>query len=1357
MRKLFPILIFILLIPNIQGAIYLFTDSFNRSNSGTVGNGWNETESDTLFFINSNQLVSTALTAGGGNQLYHLINTSPSDYVTYKTRINMTSYTSGNVHFYLMNGTTPIANIKFSGNDISVTNGGADVSLQGFNISTSYIIYLETRQSDDKITRANINGIMYNGTWNFENPSTTTNGFNTFFSSSAVANYTMDYIEIWNDTIENQPPIQNISINFTMYNVTITPSIVFNDTGVVGYCLAGNTTYPSIVYQTRWYINQTLVQRNLSEGLSLSNFVNNVTIPSLNSPGWGAINGGRLYIPAGNTTLLYNISAENRVPILIGNYTGIGIINGARQVCTSSQDIIIIIANLNDSIAIVNYTNSTSPSLIFSYFNQSSINDPNKMFCDWNNNVVYVADNSDHFSVYNISQGLNTNKTNFLISVFSNSSFCNTIVDMDVQGNITYGICSVNSAFVRLERLANYSYFQKSIYNSSTGLRNPRSFAIINSSIVHITDLNSSNITALNYLTGVQLWSTNFSVGMLNPEPIYFNNLTKIVTFSAVGSDKLLMYNFSDSGATLISSISSSSFWDGVNRWTVNGTTIYGSSNIDLGITTAYLGTNQSISTISTTLNPRYNTGSNLTLECIATDFVSYSNAVNFTTIIVFNDTVIPNVSSSFVNGSLQFGLVNLTAQFNFTDETSLFSYNISIDQVQILGANGLNGTFIQVNLSQNISNLSAQKHILNIRVADGHTANEIEEYKVSDGLWNNKLKFEWGYNKEVVMTNKDSSIFDKFSTQKEKDRYTWDFKPSKESDTYTFEIEAKDKIFIMENENTEFKKWLVFDNKWMDFYMPDEEANVDIERISDTKVEVTLSNIKNPKEQIYHSIGDINIVYLNYTFYKINATVSYSDPTFEGATNVFRLRLDMANLSTFIPNSTFIWSNYNFGQGSLNFSTNDTATFTNSFTSFYNGSTTPSWVYYFNVSGNSTTYSINGTQSLTTVNITNCSSGYVVLNYTAYDEDNRTILNASTTHINIDIILTSQTNTSLFWNFSTQQTNNNVLICLPINILNSSSYTLGATAEYYSTGYVLEHNLIDNFNLTMNNIPKTIALYDLLTTRSTSFLITYQDENYLFIEDAIIEVIRQYIGQNAYFAVESERTDQSGETVVHLVGEDIYYYFNIYRNGVLDFTTGSQLALCQVSPCSISIIKSRNESGTTPNYQNIVYSLTPQSEFQTTRTIVFTFNSVDGTPNTFNFTLLTLNQTQAVCSQVVTSTSSIVSCPVTLGFGNSSYFLKISKNGQPFGFATYSLSPTAKDTFGNTGIFLGSLGYILLILSAAFNPIIMIVMAIIGGVFMSGLILFEGASLFSFGAAGVWLLVAGCILIWKINSRRTV
>jgi len=767
-----------------------------------------------------------------------------------------------------------------------------------------------------------------------------------------------------------------------------------------------------------------------------------------------------------------------------------------------------------------------------------------------------------------------------------------------------------------------------------------------------------------------------------------------------------------------------------------------------------YNWTNQSSNSINVSLilNPGENNYS----------FYCNDNQINETspTNIFYVDIVFPSIQTDFQNDSVWFR-DNLTAYFNFTDDFYLNSFNITIDGVEVASNDNLSGTSFEYNLSTNISNLSVGYHILSVKLADGHTANKIKPYKVKTGLFGDKLEYEWddqtGRSKKVSINHIGGSIFDTFTTEKKEDRYTWEFIPSdKNKKKYEFDIETDQDIRIINDDSTYLKSWITFGDKWMDFDLKNEDEVIEIQRISKNKVKVKISNIKNPEKQIYQSIGDLNIIEANYSFYKINASVVYQTTVFEGSYTPYFLNIYADNVIYKNNSASLFWYNETKSNVKINISDHHQRYNTTFLVPMLNVSTV-NWTYFFNVSGYP--FNISGSSEYVQMNITNCSANdYVVLNYTIYDEETFVEPSGENETIETYLTLTTPGLTIPAYEFSVKEEDSNLLICLPNSTLNQSSFILDALTKYYYEDHVEEFHYIENFTLTSSNIPQVISLYDLASADATSFIVTYQNERYLYVQGVVIDLLRQYIADDGEFvSVEHAKTDEGGQTRLHFVTEDVIYKAHVWYNGVLQYTTDEFQALCQATPCQINLRKPYDESDQVSEYQNIVYDISTQEEFYNAQSITFDFSTVDGTSATMNMnvTLTTSVFNDTLCSDTKTLSAGSLVCVIPAAYYNSTYTARIYKDGEFIGWRTYSLEPDANDIFGRTGVFLGAMGYLMLAMMGISSAPVSIVLGIVGLILMGLMNVFMGGAAFGIGSSFIWIIIAGGILVYKYQQRR--
>jgi len=177
-----------------------------------------------------------------------------------------------------------------------------------------------------------------------------------------------------------------------------------------------------------------------------------------------------------------------------------------------------------------------------------------------------------------------------------------------------------------------------------------------------------------------------------------------------------------------------------------------------------------------------------------------------------------------------------------------------------------------------------------------------------------------------------------------------------------------------------------------------------------------------------------------------------------------------------------------------------------------------------------------------------------------------------------------------------------------------------------------------------------------LASAESTSFLINYQDANYLYIADAVVDIWRYYVGESQFVSVEHAKTDSGGQTRAHLTTEDIIYKALVWKNGTLLYTSPEFLALCQASPCQINLRESQTTGEDLSIFKGITYSYDVNT---TSRKAVFLYSSSDGTTSNWN---LTITRADAYGNETIDSVQAISSGGILIGsfpptLSNQSYF----------------------------------------------------------------------------------------------------
>jgi hypothetical protein len=448
--------------------------------------------------------------------------------------------------------------------------------------------------------------------------------------------------------------------------------------------------------------------------------------------------------------------------------------------------------------------------------------------------------------------------------------------------------------------------------------------------------------------------------------------------------------------------------------------------------------------------------------------------------------------------------------------------------------------------------------------------------------------------------------------------------------------------------------------------------------------------------------------------------------------------------------NSAYIWYN-----NTLYPSTITNPTLTNYIIS--NSLTTPSlstsanisfwWVFNFN-SGQENTTSLN--QSVLAITLDDCSvNTRQIFNLTLRDEQYQDILNGTVynTSIEIDINLyqSSIINSTVIFS-KVYNITNPVRVCIDKDIGNSQIY-MDATIKFMSDDRVEEFFYYQKYPFTNStNIIKN--LYDLLLVDSTTFITTFTDENGVLQKNVIISLLRKYVGEGIFKEVENGKTNNDGETTLHLVQEDVIYKFNVTKDNVVLYISDEYTVYCVSGTlCTISL-SAFSGVGDFPNIPKNYYNIVSN---RTSRYITLTFNM--NSSALMNMSVYRYENNKSDATIVIGKNSTIgsygiLTVYVPYSYGNSTYLVKVYKENVLVGNHIVNMRENPSDYFGNWVLFLVAISIIALGLMAVSSGEGMIIFAIIGliGAVITNIMIMPYSIL-------IYIVVAGLIIIIKLRT----
>jgi len=399
-------------------------------------------------------------------------------------------------------------------------------------------------------------------------------------------------------------------------------------------------------------------------------------------------------------------------------------------------------------------------------------------------------------------------------------------------------------------------------------------------------------------------------------------------------------------------------------------------------------------------------------------------------------------------------------------------------------------------------------------------------------------------------------------------------------------------------------------------------------------------------------------------------------------------------------------------------------------------------------------------TNNVTVLNIQidNCSTfTKEILELTMVDEEMQTSLSNTTIEFAADLL--SSDRATIIANISGQFENENpVSICISRNLTNGISYLFDSVIRYTANGYANEYYNIVGVELDEDSETELITLYNLNITDSTEFQLTFTGDDFLPVEDALIFVERQYISENTFKTVELPKTDSNGQTILHMVRNDIIYNIRVVKDGEILGLFTNLIAFCDdfsIGNCKIALNALSGDSAVTSydDIVGIVYDSPPEFN-DTSRVIAFSYSSVDGTSKvaTMSVRRNDVFGNQTICTNTVVSSSGTLFCTVDSDITDTNLITEIIIDGEVIAMDSTNIDDTAYGSEGYFAWFILSIILALMMASSKSGILISQLIGFIGAVSMG----WSVGGIIGIGSAGVWVIILILVAIWKVNRNRS-
>ena len=394
--------------------------------------------------------------------------------------------------------------------------------------------------------------------------------------------------------------------------------------------------------------------------------------------------------------------------------------------------------------------------------------------------------------------------------------------------------------------------------------------------------------------------------------------------------------------------------------------------------------------------------------------------------------------------------------------------------------------------------------------------------------------------------------------------------------------------------------------------------------------------------------------------------------------------------------------------------------------------------------------------QTVNNLGLDNCSSfTNELLNFTVVDEELQTILPNVTIEIAVNVY--SEDRAVLIINFSSINENVNPLrICLNTNITEDTIYSLDSTTRYEESNHANEYYNIVDSTLTSSSTIQNIILYDLNISDSTEFQLTFTGSDFLPVENALVNVDRQYISENIFKTVELPKTDFNGQAVLHLVRNDVVYNIRIIKDEVVLGNFENLVAFCQdftIGDCKIELNAFDSVENIFDYDEELGIIFNNPTYNETTNKVSFNFVTTDGTAKEvlLSVTRNDIFGNRSICNSSLISSGGTLTCNVDPNIDESTLNVEVFTDNILTVKGSIPIDTTNYGAGGYLIMFIMAISFALLFSGSKTGVLFSVILTFAGSI---GLGLRTG-DLIGVGASGLWILIVVFVGIYKLNKER--
>lgn len=491
-----------------------------------------------------------------------------------------------------------------------------------------------------------------------------------------------------------------------------------------------------------------------------------------------------------------------------------------------------------------------------------------------------------------------------------------------------------------------------------------------------------------------------------------------------------------------------------------------------------------------------------------------------------------------------------------------------------------------------------------------------------------------------------------------------------------------------------------------------------------------------------------LNLLAMNQTW------VSFENETLEGTTNQYYSNISTASTIS-LSSVTMYYNNSGYSSDIDNVGNNTYAVSNSVASPSVSAAINISFYWNMTFSNGLIVKSDDFKSQVNPLSVDNCSLySNQIINFSLVDEEFQGSLENGTIETAVSLYNSGRSN--LILNLSGSYSSNPLYVCLSENFTNSTQYYLDVVVRYEAPESAIEYYNIYNSSLNINTSNRNITLYDLNSSDSTDFQLTFTGSDYLPVEDALVYLDRQYISENVFKTVELPKTDNNGQTVLHMVRNDVIYNIRVIKEGEVLGSFENIVAYCDdytIGDCKISLDAISNTTAIFDYQNSLGVSFSKPTYDNSTDVLSVQFSSYDGSTKTvlMNVTRVDEFGNRTICQDSLTSSSGTLSCSVNPNIEDTDLRVNVYVDGNQVSYSSVKIDPSNYGYAGLLVFFIMTLFFILMFSESKTLLLLGLGINFIGGL-LFGLL---SGTIIGVGASGIWLIIVLLVGIWKLNKEK--